>query len=96
MLLKDSQYGFRPNHATGYAAIEFVDKIMSDIDKGKIPISNFLDISKAFDTLDHTILLNKLYHYEIRGDYLKWFSSYLSDKIQHLTYNRKIHFKKDF
>ena len=62
---------------------------MSDIDKGKIPLSIFLDLSKAFDTLDHTILLNKLNHYGIRGVYLKWFSSYLSDRIQHVIYNRK-------
>ena len=88
-LLNNSQYGFRPNHATEYAAMEFVDKTMSDIDKGKIPISIFLDLSKAFDTLDHTILLNKLYHYGIQGIYLKWFSSYLSNRIQHVTYNRK-------
>ena len=89
-LLNSSQYGFRPNHATEYAAIELVDKAMSDIDKGKIPLSIFLDLSKAFDTLDHTILLKKLYHYGIRGVYLKWFSSYLSDRIQHVTYNRKM------
>ena len=56
-LLTSSQYGFRPNHATEYAAMELVDKTMSDIDKGKIPLSIFLDLSKAFDTLDHTILL---------------------------------------
>ena len=87
--LNNSQYGFRPKHATEYAAMEFVDKTMSEIENGKIPLSIFLDLSKAFDTLDHTILLNKLHHYGIRGVYLKWFSSYLNDRIQHVTYNGK-------
>jgi len=70
-LLNKSQYGFRPNHATEYAAMEFVDQTMQELDKGNIPLSIFLDLSKAFDTLDHKILLKKLHFYGIRGIYLE-------------------------
>ena len=55
---------------------------MSKIENGKMPLSIFFNLSKAFDTLDHTVRLNKLHLYEIRGVYLKWFSSYL--RIQHV------------
>ena len=89
-LLNNSQYGFRPNHSTEYAAMEFVDHTMHDIDQGNIPLSVFLDLSKAFDTLDHNILLKKLHHYGIRGIYLDWFSSYLSNRIQYVAYNHKM------
>ena len=58
-LPNSSQYEFRPNHATEYAAMELVDKAMCDIEKDKIPLSIFLGLSKVFETLDHTILLKK-------------------------------------
>ena len=89
-LLNKSQYGFRPNHATEYAAMEFVDQTMQELDKGNIPLSIFLDLSKAFDTLDHKILLKKLHFYRIRGIYLEWFSSYLSNRTQYVAYNHKL------
>ena len=89
-LLNNSQYGFRPNHATEYATMEFVDRATHDIDTGNIPISIFLDLSKAFDTLDHKILLKKLHYYGIRGVYLEWFSSYLRDRVQYVKYNHKL------
>ena len=53
-------------HSTELTSIELVDRITQDLDKGKIPISVFLDLSKAFDTLDHVILLQKINHYGIR------------------------------
>ena len=64
-LLYDSQYGFRTGHSTELASIELIDRITQDLDKGKIPISIFLDLSKAFDTLDHVILLWKLSWYKV-------------------------------
>ena len=70
-LFYDSQYGFRPGHSTEYAAIEISDRIISAMDKNKIPLNIYLDLSKAFDTLDHAILLDKLFHYGIRGNPLK-------------------------
>ena len=51
------------NHSTEFSPIEIVDKIASEIDNHKIPFSGFIDLSKVFDTLDHDILLKKLYFY---------------------------------
>ena len=61
-LLYKSQYGFRANHSIEHADIEFVDKILHYLDDQHMPTSIFLDLSKAFDTLDHDILLFKLKH----------------------------------
>ena len=54
-LIFDNQYGFRPKHSTEYAALELVDRIITQMDKKKVPINIFLDLSKAFDTIDHTV-----------------------------------------
>ena len=77
-LFYDSQYGFRPGHSTEYPAIEITDRIISTMDKNKIPSNIYLDLSKAFDTLDtldHAILLDKWFHYRIQGNPLKLISS---------------------
>ena len=86
-LFYDSQYGFRKHHSTELAAIELVDRIHKEIDQNKIPFSVFLDLSKAFDTLDHSILLNKLQYYGITGTALDWFRSYLTERYQYVDYN---------
>ncbi len=62
-LLYDSQYGFREGHSTEYATLELVDRITLELDKMNTPISIFLDLSKAFDTLDHQILIKKKEYY---------------------------------
>ena len=85
-LFYDSQYGFRPGHSTEYAAIEITDRIISAMDKNKIPLNIYLDLSKAFDTLDHAILLDKLFHYGIRGNPLKLISSYLENRQQYVEF----------
>ena len=59
-LLYKSQYGFRPKHSAELAALEIVDKILYQMDNSETPISIFLDLSKAFDLLDHNILLYKV------------------------------------
>ena len=59
------QYGFRKQHSTELAVLELVDRTIFTLDKDETPINIFLDLSKAFDTLNHTILLNKLHHYGI-------------------------------
>ena len=83
----NSQYGFRQDHSTELASLEFIDRITYDLDNGKIPLAVFLDLSKAFDTLYHHILLKKLHHYGVRNNTLKWFSSYLSDRTQYVDIN---------
>ncbi len=82
-----SQYGFRSQHSTEFAALELVDRIGQELDKKKNPISIFLDLSKAFDTLDHRILLHKLKHYGLDDIALQWFKSYLTNRKQALKYN---------
>ena len=86
-LFYDSQYGFRKYHSTELAALELVDRIHKEIDENKIPFSVFLDLSKAFDTLDHDILLHKLQYYGITGTALDWFRSYLTERYQYVDYN---------
>ena len=63
-LLFESQYGFRKLHSTDLAALELIDRINKQIDQRKIPFSIFLDLSKAFGTLNHDILMKKL-HYHV-------------------------------
>ena len=58
-ILSDNQYGFRSHHSAEYAALEIADRITTQLDNNQLPISIFLDLSKAFDTLDHTILFRK-------------------------------------
>ena len=79
-LFNASQYGFRKNHSTEFAALELTDSILEDMDNGKIPIAIFLDLSKAFDSINCQILLTKLYHYGIYGTPLKVIHSYLSNR----------------
>ena len=83
-LLCKNQYGFRKQHSTEHAILEGVDRIGSAMDNGNIPIAIFLDLSKAFDTLDHKILLSKLQYYGIKDINLQWFESYLLDRSQYV------------
>ena len=82
-LLFDNQYGFRPKHSTEHAALELIDRIINKMDTNEIPLNIFLDLSKAFDTIDHTILLNKLKYYGLKGPTLNLFQSYLTNRRQY-------------
>ena len=86
-LLFDSQYGFRRQHSTEFAALELTDIIRREIDKKNVPFSVFLDLSKAFDTLDHGILLTKLQYYGIKGTPLRFFESYLTKRAQYVEFD---------
>ena len=86
-ILCDNQFGFRKNHSTMLALIDLHDKISSALDNGELAVGVFLDLSKAFDTVDHSILFDKLEHYVIRGLALKWIKSYFSNRLQFVEYN---------
>jgi hypothetical protein len=85
-LLYSSQYGFRKNFSTELAILEFQNSIIKYIQNKKHCLGLFLDLSKAFDSLQHDILLNKMKHYGIRGVALDWFNSYISNRIQYVSY----------
>ena len=86
-IICDSQYGFRQNHSTELAILEMVEKITDSIDKKRIPMGIFIDLKKAFDTIDHEILVNKLKFYGIRGVALDWLKSYLNNRKQYVNFN---------
>ena len=86
-ILFSYQFGFRKSHSTYMAFMVLIDKLTRALDEGKFVVGILLDFSKAFDTVDHDILLTKLSHYGIRGVPLLWFQSYLSNRQQFVTYN---------
>ena len=79
-ILYKSQYGFRSQHSCQDARSELVGKILKNMEEQKYTIAVFIDLSKAFDTLEHEVLFDKLYRYGIRGITLDWFISYLTDR----------------
>ena len=87
-ILSKHQYGFRKNRSTEHALIELIDGITKAIDQGKYTIGIFLDLSKAFDTINHKILIKKLEHYGVRGISMKWFENYLSGRKQVVKFNQ--------
>ena len=69
------------------AITDLVDKVYKAVDQNETTLDIYLDLSKAFDTINHDILLYKLEHYGFRGISLEWFKSYLSDRTQYVYYN---------
>ena len=78
--LYDSQYGFREGHSCENAISELVGEILKNKENNKFTVSLFLDLSKAFDSLKHSTLINKMEIYGIRGSAYSWFSSYLNQR----------------
>ena len=85
-LLYDYQFGFRQKYSTNFALIHLIDKITEALKNNESIIGVFLDFSKAFDTIDHNILLAKLNKYGIRGIANKWIENYLFDRSQAVKY----------
>ena len=79
-ILFKNQFGFRKGSSTAQALTNITERLKESIDDHKIGCGVFIDLSKAFDTVNHKILLLKLEHYGIRGTSLRWFESYLSNR----------------
>lgn len=84
-ILYDNQYGFRSKSSTSIAATEIIQKMQKYVDEGKISCAVFLDISKAFDTVKHDILMKKLELYGIRGQTLSMIRNYFQNRTQYIT-----------
>ena len=83
----DLQFGCRSRHSTVHALISITESIRSALDESKHVCGIFVDLQKAFDTVNHDILLNKLHHYGICGKMNEWFKSYLQGRKQIVTIN---------
>ena len=86
-LFYKDQFGFRPGHSTGLASLKFVDTLVQQMDNFYVPTSILIDLSKAFDTLDHDIVLSKLRYYGVSGVELNFIASYLLERFQYVDYS---------
>ena len=82
------QFGFRQQYSTSHALVNITENIRKALDKGNIVCGVFVDLQKAFDTVDHKILLAKLNHYGVRGVSNDWCKSYLSNRNHYVSINR--------
>ena len=83
--LYNFQFGFRHRHSTTHTLVKICDQIQKAIDKGQFACGVFIDLQKAFDTVNHKILLSKLSYYGVRSNALDWFESYLTMRTQYVT-----------
>ena len=84
-LIYSLQFGFRQKYSTVHALISLTENTRKNLDKGNIGCGIFFDLQKAFDTVEHDILLSKLKHYGICGH--EWFKSYISNRKQYVSIN---------
>ena len=86
-LLSSFQFGFRSKRSTELAVTYFTDEIRKEVGNGNIVGAVFIDLSKAFDTVSHSCLLNKLPSYGINNKELHWFTDYLFSRTQSIQFN---------
>ena len=84
----EHQFGFRKRHSTGEALMEAIDQCYKNIDLRNFVVGIYVDFEKAFDTVNHDMLLAKCYHYGLRGPMYKWLTSYLLGRKQFTVVNR--------
>lgn len=88
-LINPNQFGFQKNKSTSDAILLFTEQCYQTLENKNYLISIYLDFSKAFDTVNHQILISKLRKYGFRGPTLEWFTSYLRDRFQYVDINGK-------
>ena len=81
------QFGFQENHSVEHTLMSMTEVVRSTLHNKKYGCGIFIDLQKAFDTVNHNILLSKLESYGIRGNALRWFDSYLSGRTQYVSNN---------
>ena len=85
-ILYRKQFGFQEGHSTEHAIMQLVNQINNSFEKNHYTLGIFIDLSKAFDSVDHSILTKKLNKYGMKGNNLKWFESFLSNCKRYITY----------
>ena len=85
-LFCSNQFGFRNKHSTFHALTSAVENLYESIENKNFTLGIFIDFSRAFDTVNHSIMLEKLHHYGIRGNVIELLTSYLSDRYQYVSY----------
>ena len=85
--LKKNQHAFRKLHSTNTSLVKSTDEWLNNIDSQKVNMTMFLDLKKAFDTVNHKILLEKLFRYGVQGKVINWFRSYLIERKQFCKIN---------
>ena len=86
-IFSNTQFGFRKNMGTETALIHYIDNLQNALNGGKYSISVFMDLSKAFDVIDHNILATKLEHYGFRGKFLEFLISFVKDRKYFVNVN---------
>ena len=89
-LINDNQFGFLKNKNTSDAILEFLDNLYDSLNNNQLHLALYLDFSKAFDTVNHDILMSKLFHMGFRNEIYSWLKSYLSNRRQFVAINDNI------
>ena len=89
-IVTEVQNGFREQKSTTTAIQSFIERIQEALDNGLQAIGIFFDLTKAYDILNHRVLLNTLYSYQVRGNINSWCKSYLIDQKQFVEINQSI------